>query len=79
MPRYFFHYYNSDVLCDEVGEELAGVEAANEAARRAAGELISDQISRGEKVDLAHRIEVESDDGIVIVIQFRDLFTGPVG
>jgi hypothetical protein len=75
MPRYYFHLYSPELMLDEVGQHFAGIRAAEEEARRGAGELIAEQIARGKRVNLADRIEVEDDEGIAIVLKFRDLFT----
>lgn len=77
MPRYYFHLYTDDLMRDGVGQQLAGLAAAGDVARRSVSEVIAEQISRGEKVDLGHRLEVEGDEGIVMVLEYRDLFTGP--
>ena len=74
MPRYYFHLYNGELVRDEVGEELAGLVRAGEVARRSVSEVIAEQITRGEIVDLEHRLEVEGDDGIVMVLKYKDLF-----
>ena len=79
MPRYYFHLYNSGLMRDEVGQNLPGLAAVGEVARRSIGELIAEQIALGDIVDLDHRLEVEGDDGIVMVIKFDDLFRSPKG
>ena len=40
MPRYFFHTQNGDVVRDDQGEELHGVEAAREEAVAVLGEIL---------------------------------------
>lgn len=74
MPRYYFHLYNSELMRDEVGQDLPGLAAADETARRSISELIAEQIALGAVVDLENRVEVEGDDGIVMVLNYRDLF-----
>lgn len=76
MPRYYFHLYAKELMRDEVGEDLPGLLTAGEVARRSIGELIAEQIAQGQVVDLGHRLEVEGDDGIVMVMKYGDLFTG---
>lgn len=77
MPRYYLHYENDERLRDEVGQELADDEAARHAALEAAGELLSEQILRGERVDLDHRIVAECDGETRFTIAFRDLVKLP--
>lgn len=77
MPRYYFHYENNEFMRDEVGQELADDEAARQAALQAAGELLSEQILRGERVDLEHRIIAECDGETRFTIAFRDLVKLP--
>ena len=79
MPRYYFHLYNSGLMRDEVGQTLPGLAVVGEVARRSIGELIAEQIALGDIVDLDHRLEVEGDDGIVMVIKFDDLFRSTKG
>ena len=75
MPRYYFHFFNSEVLPDLVGQEVANFEAVMDEARGAASELIAEQIKAGEIVSLSNRIEVQDDGGRdVLTLQFRDLF-----
>lgn len=72
---YYFHLYNSELMRDELGVDLPGLLAADEVARRSVSELIAEQIARGELVDLGNRLEVEGDDGIEIVLKYKDMFT----
>lgn len=74
MPRYYLHDQNGELLRDEVGQELGFDEHAKIAARAAAGELIAEQVSKGEKIDLFNRILVERDGKLVFVLEFRSLF-----
>ena len=75
MRRYYFHVYGAELLRDPTGEDLPGLDAAMEVARRSASELIAEQILRGEMVNLGQRIEIEDeDDGIVTTLYFRDFF-----
>lgn len=77
LPRYFTHLYNSEFLCDEIGEEFADLAEARVAARRSASELIAEHIVQGIVVDLDHRLEVIDEDGrTVIVLPFAQLFRG---
>ena len=77
MPRYFTHLYNSELLCDERGEEFGSVEEARIAARAAASELIAEHITQGIIVDLSHRLEVMDEDGTVVsVLSFAEFFRG---
>lgn len=77
MPRYFTHFYNSEVMRDEQGEVFASLAEARMGARTSASELIAEHIEQGFVVDLSHRLEVVDEDGqVVIVLPFAALFRG---
>ena len=77
VPRYFTHLYNSEVLCDESGQEFIDLAEARVEARASASELIAEHIVQGITVDLNHRLEVMDEDGqVVFVLTFAQLFGG---
>ena len=76
MPRYYFHLINGEVLCDETGQDFAGLEAARAGAILGVSELIGEHLAENRLVDLAHRIEIADESGkIVDKIIFGELFT----
>ena len=80
MPRYFTHFYNSDVLRDERGQEFETLAEARRAALTGAGELIADHINQGKIVDLDDRLEIVDENGrVVSVLRFADFFKGSGG
>ena len=75
LPHYYLHLFNGEILRDEAGESFADEGAARTGAIRAISELIAEHIVAGEPVDLAHRIEVEDEQGeIVETIRFGVFF-----
>ena len=76
LPRYYFHLINGEVLCDETGQDFAGLEAARAGAILGVSELIGEHLAENRLVDLAHRIEIADESGkIVDKIIFGELFT----
>ena len=72
MPRYFFHIYDDDVLFDDEGMELAGVEAAREQALAGVRDMMCEQMRSG-RLSLRHRVEVEDERGEnVLTLSFGD-------
>ena len=77
MPRYYFHLTGPDSLHDDIGEEMEGIAAVLQVARRTAAELIAEEIVKGQIVDLAQAITVAGDQGNVLVLKYSDLFVQP--
>ncbi|MES2903213.1 MAG: hypothetical protein V4696_03425 [Pseudomonadota bacterium] len=75
MPRYFMHLHNAELLRDHEGRLFADLEQACAAAREAAGELIAEQIGRGDLVNLRETLEIVDEDGrTVATFRFADFF-----
>lgn len=66
MPRFYFNLFNDVSVKDEEGVELPDVPAAQEQARRAAAQIIGEQIAAGRKLNLSHRLEVQDEAGRVV-------------
>jgi len=66
MPLFFFHLRNSeDLITDQIGRELAGLEEARSEALVEARALIAADARTG-KIDFDQRIEVEDADGSIV-------------
>lgn len=75
MPRFRFHLYNDVETLDHEGREFADFAAARAEAIGNARDLMASEIrSRGE-INLSHWIELEDDDGEVVIVCFRDAVT----
>ena len=61
---------------DHTGECFDDADAAHKAAVRGVSELIAEQIVAGHIVDLAHRIDIEDENGNIATVRFGDLFQG---
>lgn len=65
MPRYFFDVHDRDGLyVDDVGIELANMEAARREARRALSDMVRDAL--------------REDKGLGVSVKIRDGSEGPV-
>lgn len=72
MPRFRFHVVNDIDAPDEEGEELANLAAAHLKAIDYARDLASAAVRLG-KLDLRHRIDVEDDEGkVLLTVTFAD-------
>lgn len=67
MPRYFLHLYNDVEARDEEGREFADLDDARAAAVRGARDVIAETVSRDGRLNLSHRIDVEDEDGRVLL------------
>lgn len=74
MPRFYFNLFNDIVALDKEGVELSGLAAAEAQARTGAAQIIAERIAAGERLNIAHRIEVEDEEHrIVFTLHFSDL------
>ena len=83
MPRYFFHLFNDVIALDEEGQVLPSDAIALNRGRANARVMAADSVSHG-KLNLDHRLEVQSEEGETIgTIYFRDVIDlkgeSPVG
>ena len=79
MPRYFTHFYNSEVLCDERGQDFASLDDARAGARRSASELIAEHILEGIPIDLSDRLEIMDEAGnLMVVVRFSQFFKNSI-
>ena len=75
MPRYRFHLYNDIETIDEEGRDFPDLAAAHsEAIDNARGLMAADITGKGE-INLGHWIELEDDEGEVVIVNFRDAVT----
>jgi hypothetical protein len=74
MPRYFLNIRNNiSFTRDEEGCELANDEAARDAAVQGARSLMSAEVTDKGMLDLRASIEVEDEQGeIVLIVPFRE-------
>ncbi|EUB98040.1 hypothetical protein PMI07_006354 [Rhizobium sp. CF080] len=72
MPRYYFHVRKDGILeKDPDGTELATPGIAYEEAIKAAREIISEKVLKGDIIG-DHQFEITTDDGTVAkVVPFR--------
>jgi hypothetical protein len=75
MARYFFHLRDgADVALDLEGVELPSLDVAQKMAVEGARDSLSHDIRTG-RIDISLRIDVENDDGRVLLsVPFRDAF-----
>jgi hypothetical protein len=73
VPRYFFNFYNHESVCDEEGQDLAGLDAAQHVAKVNAREMAAAAVISGQ-LNLKHRIDVVDENGkIVCTVRFEDI------
>jgi hypothetical protein len=72
MPRYHFHVLNDIDAADEEGSDIDNLAAAHLMAIDFARDLAAAAVRQG-RLNLTHRIDVEDDDGKVLVsVTFAD-------
>jgi hypothetical protein len=72
MPVFHFHVHNDIDAPDEEGIELSNLAVAHLRAIEGARELAAAAVRQG-RLDLKHRIDVEDEDGNVLVgVTFKD-------
>lgn len=77
MPRFFFDLHNDEILCDDIGTECAGLDAARALAASSVAELIGEHIIEGRPVDLRNRIVIKDHRGeSVLTVCFGEFFRG---
>lgn len=76
MPRYHFHLQEcGTVIDDEEGRDLAGLASVRAEAIRAARDVMSAEVQRGQ-LCLGCCIEVRDADGLVVLtLPFRETLT----
>lgn len=75
MPRFRFHLYNDVQTMDTVGRMFSDLDAARvDAISNARAIMASELASRGE-INLGHWIELEDDEGEIVIVPFRDAIT----
>lgn len=75
MPRYRFHLFNDVQTTDLVGRSFPDLAAAQgDAIRDARAIMAADLTGKGE-INIGHWIELEDDEGDVVVVAFRDAVT----
>ena len=72
MPRFRFHLYNDEEVRDPQGREFLDLEAAQTEAISNARELMCTDLRTKGEINLSHWIELENDEGDVVVVNFRD-------
>lgn len=77
MPRYFFHVFDDLEVRDDEGVELRNLEAVRAYAALAARHLVSDSLQAGGRINPDHRIDVEDEEGrVVVTVPFGDVNIG---
>ena len=72
MPRYRFHLYNSLETIDHEGREFPDLQAARAEAIGNARELMASDLKARGEINLNHWIELEDEQGELVVVPFRD-------
>ena len=69
MPRFFFHYRGPDdeVVEDRVGSQHTDIEAAEREAHQLAMDILEDELREGGSLSAARCVEVEDEDGQVVL------------
>lgn len=75
MPRYRFHLYNDIETQDLEGRLFADLEAAHTEAIRSARSIMGSEIKAKGEITLSHWIELETDEGELLVVTFGDAVT----
>lgn len=75
MPRFRFHLYNDIETMDRVGRIFPDLEAAHFDAIQNARELMATDLTGKGEINIGHWIELEDDEGEVVVVPFRDAIT----
>lgn len=65
MPRYFFDIEDAEVLRDDIGRELADLEAAQAEANRALSEMVKDEFAHETLREAS--INVRDESGVVVL------------
>jgi hypothetical protein len=74
MPRYYFHLFNSETVCDSEGEEIADVAAALASAEKMARGMAAQSVRDEGRLTLHHRIEVGDESGQTVgTVRFGDV------
>lgn len=73
MPRFHIHLYNSTgETNDEEGQELPGIEAAEQKAIEGIRSILSEEVRHG-SLDLRGRAEIATTAGVVVqTVNFAD-------
>ena len=75
MPRFRFHLYNDEQTTDLVGRVFPDLAAAqSDAIHDARAIMAADLTGKGE-INIGHWIELEDDEGEIVVVAFRDAVT----
>lgn len=73
MPRYYFHYGDSDdnVVEDRIGRHHPNLERVEQEAHLVAREILEDEMRRGGSVSATRCLEIEDESGeIVLYVPF---------
>jgi hypothetical protein len=75
MPRFRFHLYNDVETMDPDGRVFPDFDAAHgDAIQNARALMAADLTGKGE-INLAHWIELEDEQGEIVIVTFRDAVT----
>jgi len=73
MPRYFFHIKDEvEIIPDEEGLELRGLDAVREEARESAREMMSESVRAGHRPDGRAFVVTDEQGHVVLNFPFRD-------
>jgi hypothetical protein len=74
VPRYHFHLYDDMDVPDDEGREFPNLEAARDRASFEARALFAAMAEDQGRVVLAHRIDVEDEQGLTLAtVRFGDV------
>jgi hypothetical protein len=73
MPRYFFHIKDEvEIIRDEEGLELRGLDAVREEATESAREMMSEKVRAGHGPDGRAFVVTDEQGHVVLNFPFRD-------
>lgn len=75
MPRFRFHLYNDEETKDPVGRVFPDLAAAHVDAIQNARQLMAADLADKGEINLGHWIELEDEEGEIVVVPFRDAVT----
>ena len=73
MPRYYFHIKNElEIIRDQEGQELHGLDAVREEATESAREMMSEKVREGHGPDSRAFVVTDEQGHVVLNFPFRD-------
>jgi hypothetical protein len=78
VPRYYFHLIDGQRLDDKEGRELSNLGAAMRHAQIEARTIMADELRWIGRLPDVECIEIEDEDGAIIILPFHELVTSPL-